>query len=146
MLILLTDGNDTSSAIPPERAADIAKSHKLVVHTIGIGDPDTTGEDKVDLDALARISEHHGRPRRFARSAGSRISPTSMPRSTRLTPEKVKREIYRPQRDFYWVPAAAAVAISDAVSLLALLIAVLRAPGREARPERSKTVEAGHGN
>src|ERR1700731_1907033 len=38
VLILLTDGNDTSSAIPPERAAGIAKNNKLVVHTVGIGD------------------------------------------------------------------------------------------------------------
>ncbi|MFL9981762.1 vWA domain-containing protein [Paraburkholderia sediminicola] len=145
VLILLTDGNDTSSAIPPERAAEIAKSHKLVVHTIGIGDPDTTGEDKVDLDALARISSITAG--RSFRALGRQQDLADVYATLdKLTPEKVKREIYRPQRDFYWVPAAAAVAIFALYHVLALLIAVLRAPRREARPERAKTVEAGHGN
>ena len=148
VLILLTDGNDTSSAIPPERAAEIAKSHKLVVHTIGIGDPDTTGEDKVDLDALARISSITDG--RSFRALGRQQDLADVYATLdKLTPEKVKREIYRPQRDFYWVPVAAAVSIFALYHVLALLIAVLRAPRaprREARPERPKTVEAGHGN
>ncbi|CAE6768418.1 hypothetical protein R69746_03724 [Paraburkholderia aspalathi] len=145
VLILLTDGNDTSSAIPPERAAEIARSHKLVVHTIGIGDPDTTGEDKVDLDALARISSITG-GRSFRAFGRQQDLADVYATLDKLTPEKVKREIYRPQRDFYWVPAAAAVAIFALYHVLALLIAVLRAPGREARPERATTAEAGHGN
>ncbi|MFM0337157.1 vWA domain-containing protein [Paraburkholderia fungorum] len=145
VLILLTDGNDTSSAIPPERAAEIAKSHKLVVHTIGIGDPDTTGEDKVDLDALARISSITGG--RAFRALGRQQDLVDVYATLdKLTPEKVKREIYRPQRDFYWVPAAAAVTIFALYHLLALLIAVLRAPRREPPPVRPEITEAGHGN
>ncbi len=60
VLVLLTDGNDTASAIPPNQAAAIAKRHGIVVHTIGIGDPGTQGEEKVDLDALAQIAQITG--------------------------------------------------------------------------------------
>ncbi|MGF6772251.1 Ca-activated chloride channel family protein [Paraburkholderia sp. GAS199] len=137
VLILLTDGNDTASTIPPERAAGIAKAHKLVVHTIGIGDPNTSGEDKVDLDALARIAAITGG--RAFRALGQQQDLADVYATLdRLTPNKVKREIYRPQRDYYWVPVGAAVAIFALYHVLALLIAVLRAPrerAHEAQPE-----------
>jgi Ca-activated chloride channel homolog len=58
----------------------------------------------------------------------------------------VKREIYRPQRDFYWVPAGLAVAIFALYHVLALLIAVLRGPRREPAPERVAIAEARRGN
>jgi Ca-activated chloride channel homolog len=145
VLILLTDGNDTSSAIPPERAAEIAKDHKLVIHTIGIGDPNTTGEDKVDLDALARISSITGG--RAFRALGRQQDLADVYATLdKLTPEKVKREIYRPQRDFYWVPAGLAVAIFALYHVLALLIAVLRAPHRERPAEHATIAEARRGN
>ena len=145
VLILLTDGNDTASAIPPERAAEIARDHKLVIHTIGIGDPDATGEDRVDLDALARISSITGG--RAFRALGRQQDLADVYATLdKLTPEKVKREIYRPQRDFYWVPAGLAVAIFALYHVLALLIAVLRAPRRERPAERVQIAEARRGN
>ncbi|MFM0211528.1 VWA domain-containing protein [Paraburkholderia sediminicola] len=145
VLILLTDGNDTASAIPPERAAEIARDHKLVIHTIGIGDPDATGEDRVDLDALARISSITGG--RSFRALGRQQDLADVYATLdKLTPEKVRREIYRPQRDFYWVPAGLAVAIFALYHVLALLIAVLRAPRRERPPERVKIAEVRRGN
>ena len=49
VLILLTDGNDTSSAITPDHAAHMAQANGIEVHTIGIGDPQATGEAKVNL-------------------------------------------------------------------------------------------------
>lgn len=129
VLILLTDGNDTASAIPPEQAARIAKRHGIVVHTIGIGDPQTEGEDKVDLDALARIAQITGGS---AFHALGREEDLAAVYSTidRMTPEKIKREVYRPQREFYWVPLALAVSLLTLYHVLAYLIAWLRAPRR----------------
>lgn len=60
VLILLTDGNDTASKMPPLKAAEIAKSKKIVVHTIGIGNPDATGEEKLDTDTLQKIASTTG--------------------------------------------------------------------------------------
>ncbi len=61
-MIALTDGNDTASQMPPERAAEIAKDRGVVVHTVGIGDPSATGEDKVDLETLKKHRRGHRRP------------------------------------------------------------------------------------
>ncbi len=40
----------------PINAAGIAKSSGVVIYTIGVGDPDATGEDRVDFEALEAIS------------------------------------------------------------------------------------------
>src|SRR5215469_7698145 len=52
LLILLTDGNDTASRVPPQHAADIARQNDLAIYTIGVGDPTAAGEDRVDLPVL----------------------------------------------------------------------------------------------
>jgi Ca-activated chloride channel family protein len=144
VLILLTDGNDTASAIPPEQAAQIAKGHKLVIDTIGIGDPEATGEDRVDLDALQRIADITGG--RAFHALGKEEDLVEVYQTLdRITPEKVKREIYRPQRDFFWIPLAGAVIVFTLYHCLALLIAMLRGPRRERAPERT-IAQASHGN
>ena len=60
LLILLTDGNDTASKMTPINAADIARLNEIEIHTIGIGDTEATGEDRVDFAALATIAERTG--------------------------------------------------------------------------------------
>ncbi|MDE1180946.1 VWA domain-containing protein [Paraburkholderia sp.] len=131
VLILLTDGNDTASAIPPQQAAQIAKRHGIVIHTIGIGDPQTEGEDKVDLDALARIAQTTGGQ---AFHALGREEDLAAVYATidRMTPEKIKREAYRPQREFYWAPLALAMSLLTLYHVLACVAAWLRAPRRAA--------------
>jgi len=145
VLILLTDGNDTASAIPPDRAADIAKNNKLVIHTVGIGDPNATGEDKVDLDALQRISDITG-GRAFHALGNPQELADVYTTLDKMTPEKVKREIYRPQRDFFWIPLAIALSILTLYHCLALAIAVLRAPGRKQGLKTMEMDGASHGN
>ncbi len=53
VLILLTDGNDTASKMPPDKAAGIAAEKHIVIHTVGIGDPNAQGEQKLDTVSLA---------------------------------------------------------------------------------------------
>ncbi|MDA4635812.1 VWA domain-containing protein, partial [Escherichia coli] len=60
VLVLLTDGNDTASKMPPAKAADIAKAAKITVHTIGIGDMNAVGEDKLDVAMLQKIADATG--------------------------------------------------------------------------------------
>ena len=60
LLILLTDGNDTASKMTPINAADIAQLNGVEIYTIGIGDTDATGEDRVDFDTLAAIARRTG--------------------------------------------------------------------------------------
>lgn len=50
VLILLTDGEDTASRIPPLEAAKIAANDHIKIYTIGVG-------DKLDEDLLEKISK-----------------------------------------------------------------------------------------
>ena len=59
VLILLTDGNDTGSNVPPDNAARIAKDFGIVVHTIAVGDPEAAHEP-IDEDTLKLIAETTG--------------------------------------------------------------------------------------
>lgn len=60
LLILLTDGNDTASRVPPEHAADIARQNDVAVYTIGVGDPAASGENRVDLSVLQAVASTTG--------------------------------------------------------------------------------------
>jgi Ca-activated chloride channel family protein len=60
ILILLTDGKDTTSRMTPRNAAEIARLHGVEIYTIGIGDTNATGEDRVDFDLLADIATRTG--------------------------------------------------------------------------------------
>jgi Ca-activated chloride channel homolog len=136
VLVLLTDGNDTASAIPPDQAARIAKRHGIVVHTIGIGNPDTQGEDKVDLDALAKIAQATGGHAFHALGREDELAAVYSAIDT-LTPVKIRREVYRPQREFYWAPLALAVSLLTLYHVLAFLLAFMRAP-RRSMPEAAR--------
>lgn len=57
VLILLTDGNDTGSKVPPVEAAIIAAASKIKIYTIAIGDPKTLGEEKVNEEVLEQIAK-----------------------------------------------------------------------------------------
>jgi Ca-activated chloride channel family protein len=60
ILILLTDGNDTASRMTPINAADIARLNGVEIYTIGIGNAEASGEDRVDFDVLTKISARTG--------------------------------------------------------------------------------------
>ncbi len=57
VLIVLTDGNDTGSKVPPIEAAKVARQKGLTIYTIAIGDPATIGEEAMDEAVLERVAE-----------------------------------------------------------------------------------------
>jgi len=119
VLVLLTDGNDTASRVPPEHAAEIAADHHIVVHTIGIGDPNASGEQKVDLQALKHIAAATGG--RSFRGENRQGLEQIYSTIDRITPEKVKRQIYRPKHELFWMPIAAGALLLLAYHLVMLL-------------------------
>ncbi len=60
LMILLTDGNDTASKMTPVNAAAIARDNGVEIYTIGVGNPEATGEDRVDFTALQDIATRTG--------------------------------------------------------------------------------------
>ena len=60
VLILLTDGKDTGSKMPPIKAAEIAAKHGIKIYTIAVGDPSSKGLYEMDvktLDQVAKITQ-----------------------------------------------------------------------------------------
>ncbi|NRD74589.1 VWA domain-containing protein [Shewanella sp. VB17] len=57
LLLLVTDGSDTSSRLDPVDAARVAASENITVYTIAMGDPNTEGDDKVDFNTLNKIAK-----------------------------------------------------------------------------------------
>lgn len=60
VLILLTDGNDTGSVVPPIDAAKVAAAHNIRIYSIAMGDPTTVGEEAIDIKTIERIAELSG--------------------------------------------------------------------------------------
>lgn len=60
MMILLTDGNDTGSRVPPQRAAEIASRLGVRIYTVSLGDPGSVGEAALDIPALEAIAKATG--------------------------------------------------------------------------------------
>jgi Ca-activated chloride channel family protein len=60
VLIALTDGNDTTSQVPPAKAAQIAKDKGIVIHTVAVGDPQAAGEDALDEATLEKVAASTG--------------------------------------------------------------------------------------
>lgn len=107
VVIVLTDGNDTASRMPPMQAAEIAKARGVVVHTVGIGDPAATGEQKVDLETLQRIAAATGG--RYFFGADQNALASIYDTLDRVTPHKVRTLSWRPRRELFMWPLGAAV-------------------------------------
>ncbi|RKF20360.1 VWA domain-containing protein [Alginatibacterium sediminis] len=56
VLIVLTDGNDTNSLVPPIEAAKIAAQDAIRIYMVAIGDPVTVGENAMDMDVIEQVA------------------------------------------------------------------------------------------
>ncbi len=107
VLILLTDGNDTASKMPPLKAAGIAKSKGIVIHTVGIGDPAATGEDKLDTASLEKIATDTG-GRYFFGGDESQLQEI-YDELDRITPEDQMQLSWRPRTELFFWPLGGAI-------------------------------------
>lgn len=89
LAILLTDGNDTASQLPPMLAAKLAAEHHVQVHTIAFGDPNSRDNDKVDLALLQRITKTTGGHAWTAARSGSALDEVWQ-KIDAITPVQVK--------------------------------------------------------
>ncbi|MFV0934757.1 vWA domain-containing protein [Pseudomonas jessenii] len=108
VLILLTDGNDNSSAITPDHAASMAAARGVVIHTIGIGDPTAEGETKVNLQGLQDIADATG-GQFFCAEDRNALDQVYSTLDT-LTPHQVKTLSHQPKKDLFWWPLVTAIA------------------------------------
>ena len=110
VLIVLTDGNDSGSLVPPVKAAEIARDQGIKIHTIGMGDPTTVGEEKLDVDTLKAMAETT-----VGKSflAINRQELEAVYREIdAMTTREVKTLSHRPVRDLYFWPLGFAVVLT----------------------------------
>jgi Ca-activated chloride channel family protein len=115
--VLLTDGNDTSSKVPPKRASEIAGRRGVTIYTIAVGNPAAAAEDKVDLETLQTISRETGG--RSFRAEDRRQLDDIYRTLDDLEPEKARTISYRPKYPLFQWPAGAVLVALLAYHLLA---------------------------
>ncbi|NOE17049.1 VWA domain-containing protein [Ruegeria atlantica] len=109
LMIALSDGADTSSRMTPVNASAIAAEKNVVVYTIGVGDPNATGEDRVDLQALKDIADRTGGEYFFADDATALEQ--TYARIDSLNPRMVETQSYRPKQSLAHIPLLIALIV-----------------------------------
>jgi len=115
LMIVLSDGADTSSRMTPVNASAIAAEKNVVIYTIGVGDPNASGEDRVDLQALQDIADRTGGEYFFADDTTALAQ--TYARIDELNPRTVETQSYRPRQSLSHIPlllALMAILISTA--------------------------------
>lgn len=133
-MIALTDGNDTASGMPPDKAAAVAKDRGITIHTVAVGDPASVGEEKIDEAALQLVSQITG-GKFFKASDRSQLA-TIYDELDRLEAVSVDTISHRPRSDLYWIPLAAALTVSLGGAVISGVFRALR-EGRESGGHRS---------
>jgi Ca-activated chloride channel family protein len=120
LVILLTD----ASKVPPEHAADIARQKSVVVYTIGFGDPNVTGENRVDLRTLREVASMTG-GQFFRAEDGAQLAEIYAD-IDRLAPVKLETISWRPKLPLFQWPLGAAVILALALWCLLLTESIFR--------------------
>ena len=124
LVILFTDGNDTASRVPPEHAADIARQKGVVIYSVGFGDPNATGENRVDLSTLRQVAS--ATDGQFFRAEDGAQLAAIYAEIDRLAPVKLETLTWRPRDSLYQWPLGAAVILGLALWCLLLTGSIFR--------------------
>lgn len=125
VVVLLTDGNDTGSRVPPRKAAEIAADHDITIHTVAVGDPASAGEAEMDYATLEAIAAATG-GRPFRADDREQLEDIYR-RIDALTPIDVETLSYRPTRPLYYWPLGGALLLTVLFHLLMVLGDAVRA-------------------
>ncbi|MHA3977594.1 VWA domain-containing protein [Halovulum sp. GXIMD14794] len=112
LLILLSDGSDTASTMSPVNAAEIASDRGVEIYTVAVGDPNASGEARVDLATLKAIADRTGGAYFFAEDEEALSGVYD--RIDELAPREVETLSYRPRQSLAHIPLALAVLIGIA--------------------------------
>lgn len=130
--ILLTDGNDTGSQVPPQQAAEIAAQKSITIYTIAIGDPSTVGEQKLDENTLAAIANTTDGA--FFRASDRQGLQGIYQKLDQLEPQEFDSRSYQPKQELFQVPLTVFFALTMAYHLIMAI-----------RSQQRRTEEQGQG-
>jgi Ca-activated chloride channel homolog len=124
VMILLTDGNDTGSKVPPIRAASLAKNFEVVIYTVAVGDPTAVGENKLDEATLRKIAGITGG--KFYRAQDQKQLAGIYDELNRIEKVDLNVQTYRPKRPLFQYPLGAAAGALLAYHLVMLMVVLFR--------------------
>ncbi len=110
LLILLTDGNDTASNMTPVNAAEIARLNGVEIYTIGVGNPEASGEDRVDFTTLEAIAKRTGG--QFFTAENTSVLAEVYTRIDAIAPADVTTQSWRPRESLVHVPVTVALLLA----------------------------------
>lgn len=110
VMIVLTDGNDTGSRVPPTEAAKIAFDNGIVIHTIGVGDPTSVGEELLDEESLQAMATATGG--RYFHADDREQLASIYEELDQIGQREVETISYRPKRDLFHWPLAMMILLS----------------------------------
>ena len=119
VLIVLTDGNDTRSKVPPIEAAKVASAYHIKIYAIAIGDPEAVGEEKVDVEVLEQLTKITGGASFHAMNRAELTEVYQI--IDGLEPQLFSSQSHRPRTDVFYYP----MVLYTLVNLLALFIVIL---------------------
>jgi Ca-activated chloride channel family protein len=128
VLILLTDGNDSGSRVPPPKAAEIAAQNDIRIYTIGVGDPASAGEAPLDEQTLRQIAGATG-GQYFRANDLSELDEVYR-QLDELEPLEFETFSYRPKHELFQWAVAAALALVLIYHLAMALWSLVRSQGR----------------
>lgn len=99
LLLLVTDGSDTSSRLDPIDAARVASIEGIQVYTLGMGDKNTQGDDKVDFVSLEKIAAISNGKSYVA--SDSETLAQVLADINQLVPAQYQQTSYQPKIDLY---------------------------------------------
>lgn len=116
VLILLTDGVNTTGALQPLQAAELAQTHQVRVYTVAFGSDGQRGpfgmtlpSAEIDEATLGKIADVTGG--RFFRARNTAELAGIYAELDRLEPIEQAGERIRPRQELFVYPAAAALAL-----------------------------------
>ena len=102
LMIVLTDGNDTDSLVPPIDAAKVAAAHNIKIHLVAMGSPNTSGEQAIDMEVIDTVAKLTGGQSFLA------MSPTELDNVydtiNELEPSVFESYRYQPKQSLHYVP------------------------------------------
>ena len=126
MLIILTDGSDTASRMTPLNAAAIAAQKNVRIFTIGIGNPEAEGEERVDFEVLQEMARE---------ASGKFFTPDDQESLHQVyreidatVPRETKTLSFRPERSLHHWPTGVACLV-----ILLTYLVLLRKSGKGVR-------------
>ena len=105
MLIVMSDGDDTGSKVPPLTAAKLAEKNGVSIFPVAIGDPQNAGEHPIDTKTLKEIAETTGG--KFYYAWNSEELMDIYTQIDKLKPKEVKEITHRPKFDLFIYPLMA---------------------------------------